>query len=456
MQSLIALLTVANLGAPPPQITVQGKLSNAGGVVVDGSYTLTLGLYETKTSQTPVWSDVMVGTKVQNGVFSTVMNGISSQMVANAPALWFSVKVETEPEQERTQITSTPYALVADRALALQCTNCITPAMTTFMSGCKSGETLVYNGTNWTCGGAGSSYTAGSGLSLTNNQFKITNNGVTSAHIKDADITFTDLAANGCSNGQIMKRQNGVWACGSDANTGTTYSAGAGLSLNGASFSADFASSGGNNGTNTKVARSNHTHNGTYLETSGGTVNGNLTVSGDLTVGGTFTAKSTDITLLGIKQINDDAPTTYTYTVGRYHMEISYSPYYKATKEIPQNILEGFCGDEDGCTVIVSMKNFSTSETAGYVASQVSRLFYHPSSGQWRMSGGASSPNKDGKDGDGTHQGHAMNAFDACFFTESAYIGGANQGDVKKGMHLLYWSVSQNSGQKICQLTLMD
>lgn len=60
---------------------------------------------------------------------------------------------------------------------------------------------------------------------------KLATDAVTTNKILDGTILFADIAANGCTNGQIIKYNGTAWTCGADNDT--TYSAGPGISFSG-------------------------------------------------------------------------------------------------------------------------------------------------------------------------------------------------------------------------------
>jgi hypothetical protein len=198
--------------------------------------------------------------------------------------------------------------------------------------------------------------------------------------------------------------------------TGTpNYSAGAGLNLASETFSADF----GGNGSASKVSRSDHNHP-------------------------TYTAR---------KQVDDTVETTYEVSLERYHLSTSYSSSYMATKPIPQDVMEDYCGDEDGCEVVIAMRNWTSANTSGMVASYKLHFFYDVATLRWRADD--YSAGTQGRDNNGSGN-HVINAWGACYFTDSVYIGGASQGDNEKGMHLLYWTEYLNSNNKRCEITISD
>jgi len=194
-----------------------------------------------------------------------------------------------------------------------------------------------------------------------------------------------------------------------------------------------------------------HNHDEAYVKNTGGTVTGDLIVNGKLTAAGGLDIDVSKLTYFGVKQVNDEEPTTYPVSLGRYHMQLSYSQYYRSTKKVPQEIIDEYCGDEDGCRMVMSMRHYSSASHEAHIASTTFRFFYETNSGKWRRE----YPGASGIDGQNGLQ-HVKTLYGACYFTDTVYIDGKQQGDNEKGMHLLYWVGYINNGLKKCELTIMD
>jgi hypothetical protein len=150
------------------------------------------------------------------------------------------------------------------------------------------------------------------------------------------------------------------------------------------------------------------------------------------------------------------AAITVTGEGGKYQLITTYNASYRDTRPIPQSIINNYCGDSDGCQVIIAMRNWWSSglrtEPAGYDF----HFWYTPSNGRWRRSDSLGSVT--GDDGDGS-TAHVINAFDACYFTDGDYNNGSNLNDRGTGMNLLYWTGYTNgstSVKKQCELTIID
>ena len=129
----------------------------------------------------------------------------------------------------------------------------------------NSGKVLKSNGTAWIAGDdnntdTNTTYTAGSGLTLTGTAFSVGTGQITGGMIADNAITSTKIAAGTITNanisssaaidlskialpsaatnsGKVLKSNGSTWVADTDNDSNTTYSAGSGLTLSGNAFS---------------------------------------------------------------------------------------------------------------------------------------------------------------------------------------------------------------------------
>ncbi|MBT9557311.1 MAG: hypothetical protein IV100_14825 [Myxococcales bacterium] len=130
-----SLFAAGLYAAPPPTFAVQGALQNAGGPV-DGSYTLTVGLWSAPEGGSLIHDEVFVAVPVKDGVFSVTLG--DAEPIDEPPlagAVWVGVRVEAEPELPRQPLHPVARAVWAHRALvseSLDCTGCVTESMLSF------------------------------------------------------------------------------------------------------------------------------------------------------------------------------------------------------------------------------------------------------------------------------------------------------------------------------------
>lgn len=133
--ALFACLAAAVVSAAPPTghiVQAYGTLYNqAGGGISDGNYTITVRLYAAFDAKFIEYKEISVATPVKNGQFllnigsSDPASLITAQLLGKFQTLWLGIQIENEPELPRVQIAWTPYAIVADSANSLNCTNCV-------------------------------------------------------------------------------------------------------------------------------------------------------------------------------------------------------------------------------------------------------------------------------------------------------------------------------------------
>ncbi|MCI0477033.1 MAG: hypothetical protein L0Y55_12360, partial [Anaerolineales bacterium] len=87
---------------------VQGRLTNASGVPLNGNYTLTFRVYESSGGATPVCNDPMTNVPVNNGLFSVSVYCDRF----DGRAMWLGISVGADPEMTpRQPIYPVPYAM---------------------------------------------------------------------------------------------------------------------------------------------------------------------------------------------------------------------------------------------------------------------------------------------------------------------------------------------------------
>jgi hypothetical protein len=190
--------------------------------------------------------------------------------------------------------------------------------------------------------------------------------------------------------------------------------------------------------------------------TTSGTISADTSVLATLADPQTFTGAKTFTGGLVYKSRfqYDTAPAELLFdtTAPKYVLRLKYSsgdPGAGKTRPIPQQLLEDYCGDYDGCNVTVSMRYWS-----GFEAEKASRgpnkFYYDVPTRRWRMA----NTDAAGIDGQGGTQ-QAMNAW-SCYFTDGAYNNFADQGDTAVGMALMIWNSPYSNPVLECELILED
>ena len=169
--------------------------------------TVSKGLYSVLLGDTTV-------SGMTTAIGSTVFNNSDVRL-----RVWFSDGSGYQQLSPDQRIAAVGYALVAstvfDGAIttAKLAAAAVTPAKLD-TTGATSGQVLTYNGTSvaWTTPTAGTTYAAGTGLSLAGNTFSITSGGVTSSQIASGAVGATQIAA-----GAVTAAKLGSAAVGASA-----------------------------------------------------------------------------------------------------------------------------------------------------------------------------------------------------------------------------------------------
>lgn len=126
-----ALLVVACCGsgtcAVPRLINYQGVVTDAAGIVIGGTHTLTFGIYPEPEDMVggALWTEAHTGVAVEDGLFNVILGSITtipSTLFSTGADRYLGVKVDGDAEMRpRMRITSVPWAYkagLADSALA--------------------------------------------------------------------------------------------------------------------------------------------------------------------------------------------------------------------------------------------------------------------------------------------------------------------------------------------------
>lgn len=164
----------------------------------------------------------------------------------------------------------------------------------------------------------------------------------------------------------------------------------------------------------------------------------------------------------------DGANSSYLVDRGRYLVEAHHSGFHPTRRwvSIPESVLVSYCGDEDGCTVRMGMRNWEgpagnprTSTSMGPFS------FYYGDSingvHTWRRAETVTAPNASqiwhavqGVDGDGAVS-HVAQDHD-CYFTDATYPLGTGAITDAPGMGLLNYDANSGAYSPVCWLVIDD
>ncbi|RKZ25192.1 hypothetical protein DRQ26_06285, partial [bacterium] len=105
--------------AVPQQINYQGKLTDATGVALDGTYNLTFRLYNASSGGSVLWSETHSGVTITKGLFDVILGSSTPINLPFDAQYWLEIIVEGEIMSPRIPLTSVGYsfrAAIADSA----------------------------------------------------------------------------------------------------------------------------------------------------------------------------------------------------------------------------------------------------------------------------------------------------------------------------------------------------
>ena len=113
--ALIMMLSQTGMAEVPGTMSYQGMLTDSTGAVVgDGTYTLTVSIYDTETGGNALWEETHEAVAVMNGVFSVMLGSVNPLDIAFDRQYWLGMCVDGGVEMiPRAQLTSVAYSLSA-------------------------------------------------------------------------------------------------------------------------------------------------------------------------------------------------------------------------------------------------------------------------------------------------------------------------------------------------------
>ncbi len=346
----------------------------------------------------------------------------------------------------------------------------------------------------------GPSYTAGAGLQLAAGQFAAqfagqggdfgtTDNLCRADHAHDARYpTLAALGAVGTVNAAAnpvdwtqLKGVPGGLADGVDSDT--LYSPGAGLSLVGTTFSANFTVAGGDSGSATTVARGDHLHDGRYpiqagrpggqviyggtgagedlvLRSTTSATRGELYLGDDgswVSIGGGLPSAPLDVNgeirHNAVLKVGAAAPVAYETSTLRYIVE---APPSSVGVVVPLDnaIVDLLCRDRDGCKVRIGMVNWDQPGQPGAVANREAQLFISETSRWWRFNDAVGEPSG----ADGANGVQEISSWDCYLGDAETYTGTPNgRADATVGWGLLNCAgCSYSDATTTCRVVIED
>src|SRR3989338_5674141 len=229
----VSRVTVA-YAAVPWMINYQGRLTDATGKSITGSYTMTFRLYDASTGGTEQWEEEQTISiaEADNGIFNVILGSVAvlSTVDFNTP-MWLSVQVSGDSEMTpRQRLTATGYAMNADQIDSLDSSKFVRTDIDSSSSGkltlTKSGTSIVITPTT--------------DPAASTKLIDVQNAAGTSKFSVDleGDVAVAgDLTVTGTVSGSIATTgtTSTTWTVDSDNTSGTEPASGAGMVIEGGS-----------------------------------------------------------------------------------------------------------------------------------------------------------------------------------------------------------------------------
>ncbi len=114
--ALSAMISTGAFATVPDLIPVQGVLADSADLPIDALTDLTFTLYDGESSSTVLWTDTFVDVDVVEGFFTVYLGDNTAldfaSLITNAE-VWVGITVETDPEMDRFQLATVPFAIEA-------------------------------------------------------------------------------------------------------------------------------------------------------------------------------------------------------------------------------------------------------------------------------------------------------------------------------------------------------
>lgn len=152
----LALLLTVTCGlltanaAVPHLLNYQGRLTDSSGTPLNGTYAITFRIYDAEAAGNLLWQGTYSNVSIAKGIFNILLGdvndaGYNFTNLAFDKPYWLEIKVGNEVMTPRQKITSSGYAIRAEKAEKAD-----SLTMTA-----QKGDVLYFNGTAWTNLGAG-------------------------------------------------------------------------------------------------------------------------------------------------------------------------------------------------------------------------------------------------------------------------------------------------------------
>jgi len=105
------------LAEVPHLINYQGRLTDTGGVPLNGSYNLTFRIYDAETAGNLLWEETQTGIVINKGIFAVLLGSVANLNLAFDKPYFLEIKVGNEVMSPRQRMASGAYALRAEHGV---------------------------------------------------------------------------------------------------------------------------------------------------------------------------------------------------------------------------------------------------------------------------------------------------------------------------------------------------
>jgi hypothetical protein len=142
--SLIPHLSSFVYAAVPHLLNYQGRLTDSNGSPLNGSYSLTFRIYDAESAGNLLWEETQGTVVIQKGIFSVLLGSATNLNLPFDKPYFLEIKVGNEVMSPRQQITSSGYAIRAEKAEVAESADSIN------IPAAQKGDVLFYDGSKWT------------------------------------------------------------------------------------------------------------------------------------------------------------------------------------------------------------------------------------------------------------------------------------------------------------------
>ena len=102
--SAVAMLLPSKLSAGVPAVMLyQGHVTDPAGDPINGVHDITFTIYDSKISDTGVWTETHTGVSIENGLFTVYLGSVEllfAYVISLTPNRYLGIKIDDNPEMD--------------------------------------------------------------------------------------------------------------------------------------------------------------------------------------------------------------------------------------------------------------------------------------------------------------------------------------------------------------------